>query len=212
MNVTVINYGIGNLLSVIRGFENCNVKTILSSDPEIILSSDRVVLPGVGAFSNGMDELKKRNLIPVIKELANQKIPILGICLGMQLLLEESEEFGLTSGLGLIPGRVVPILPQISKKKESTIPHIGWNALHFNDSINNSRYKLSEYINDGDEVYFVHSFMASINYTKNCIAFCRYGGLSIPAIIAKDKIMGCQFHPEKSGEIGTKIIQSFLSL
>ncbi len=208
MNVTVIDYGIGNLLSVRRGFENCNVNTTLSSDPDTILSSDRVVLPGVGAFSNGMEELKKRNLISVINKIANQRIPILGICLGMQLLLDESEEFGLTSGLGLIPGKVIPILPNTSKKRELTIPHIGWSALH----INKSNYNLSDYINDGDEVYFVHSFMASTKYDKDTVAYCRYGGLSIPAIIAKDKIMGCQFHPEKSGKIGSKVIRSFLSL
>ena len=140
MNVTVIDYGIGNLLSVRRGFENCNVNTTLSSDPDTILSSDRVVLPGVGAFSNGMEELKKRNLISVINKIANQRIPILGICLGMQLLLDESEEFGLTSGLGLIPGKVIPILPNTSKKRELTIPHIGWSALH----INKSNYNLSD--------------------------------------------------------------------
>ena len=157
MQVTVIDYGIGNLLSVCRGFEQCDVKTMLSSDPEVILASDRIVLPGVGAFSNGMNELKNRNLISTIKETVNRGTPILGICLGMQLLLDESEEFGLTSGLGLIPGRVVPIPPLSKEKKKLTVPHIGWSALNTNDVLSKSKHKLLEYINDGDEVYlYIH--------------------------------------------------------
>ena len=128
--VTVIDYGVGNLLSVKRGLEHCGAKVILTADPEQILAAKRVVLPGVGAFGNAMQALERLNLLAVIRELAHHQTPLLGICLGMQLLLDESEEFGITAGLGLIPGRVIPVPTQTLTRQMQKIPHVGWSALH----------------------------------------------------------------------------------
>ena len=127
-DVVVIDYGVGNLLSVQRGIEQSGSKVILTSDPDQILSANRVVLPGVGAFSNAMKTLKNLGLVEVLHELDRLKKPLLGICLGMQLLLEESEEFGITEGLGLIPGRVIPVPKKMISGMKQKIPHIGWNA------------------------------------------------------------------------------------
>lgn len=127
--ITVIDYGVGNLLSVQRGLEHCGAKVVLTSDPDTVLAAKRVVLPGVGAFANAMKALQERNLVSAIQALVKKGTPLLGICLGMQLLLDESEEFGVTKGLGLIPGRVVPVAPQATTGDTQKIPHIGWNGL-----------------------------------------------------------------------------------
>ena len=209
--VTIIDYGIGNLLSVRRGLEKCGAKVILSSKSEEILSSDRIVLPGVGAFSKGMEELRNKNLIDTIKESAISGIPILGICLGMQILLDESEEFGVSEGLGLIPGRVVPIHKKSKNNYPLTIPHIGWNAL-VGESLNNWEKTLLKGLKQGDDVYFVHSFMAKTYDKSHSLAYCNYGDYPITAVVANKNIMGCQFHPEKSGEVGLKILRNFLSI
>ena len=128
--VTVIDYGVGNLLSVQRGLEHCGANVTLTPDPEKILAAKRVVLPGVGAFGDAMQALERLSLVAVIRELARRQTPLLGICLGMQLLLEESEEFGITAGLGLIPGRVIPVPTKTLAGPIQKIPHIGWSALH----------------------------------------------------------------------------------
>ena len=127
--ITVIDYGVGNLLSVQRGLEHCGAEVILTSDPEAVLAAERVVLPGVGAFANAMEALQERGLVPALQALAEKRTPLLGICLGMQMLLDESEEFGLTNGLGLIPGRVVPVPTTTTSGEEQKIPHIGWSGL-----------------------------------------------------------------------------------
>ena len=208
--VTVIDYGVGNLLSVQRGFERCGARVTLTSDPDLILAADRVVLPGVGAFANAMQALGELGLIPVIHELARQKVPLLGICLGMQLLLEESEEFGITPGLGLIPGRVIQIPHHTLSGELQKIPHIGWNTLQLSNA--NSQWQNTFLQNNcpGEAVYFVHSFMASPDHLADRIADCLYGGHKISAAISRDRIMGCQFHPEKSGEVGLRILRGFL--
>jgi glutamine amidotransferase len=128
--VVVIDYGVGNMLSVQRGLEHCGAKVTLTAVPEQILTAKRVVLPGVGAFSNAMQALERLRLVEVIRELAHRQTPLLGICLGMQLLLDESEEFGITDGLGLIPGRVIPVPAQMLSGETQKIPHIGWSVLH----------------------------------------------------------------------------------
>ena len=207
--VTIIDYGVGNLLSVQRGFEHCGAKVVLTSDADVILGSQKIILPGVGAFPNAMEALKKLDLVPVIQELARLKKPLLAICLGMQLLMEESEEFGVTAGLGLIPGRVVAVPNKTIELNPQKIPYIGWGSLQPTDSESDWMGTLLQDNDPGDAAYFVHSFMAEPTDPKNRVAHSVYGGHRISAVIKKDQITGCQFHPEKSGEVGLRILQRF---
>jgi imidazole glycerol-phosphate synthase subunit HisH len=210
--VAVIDYGLGNLLSVRRGLEHCGATVTVTSDPNTILSANRVVLPGVGSFAHGMAELRNRGLESVVRKVAAQGSFLLGICLGMQILLDESEEFGKTEGLGLISGSVVPIPSTTINGFSQKIPHIGWNSLVLPQERENWEDSLLHEISPGESVYFVHSFMAVPNNPKHRIADCIYGVVSVSAAIRRDNIYGCQFHPEKSGEVGLKILQRFLSL
>ena len=207
--VTVIDYGVGNLLSVQRGLEHCGAKVILTTDPEEILAAKRVVLPGVGAFANAMQSLDRLGLVAAIHEIAQRKTPLLGICLGMQLLLEESEEFGMTAGLGLIPGRVIAVPDHTLSDELQKIPHIGWSSLQPSNAVIDWQKTLLQDNRPGDAAYFVHSFMAVPTDPAHRIADCLYGGHKIPATIGRDQITGCQFHPEKSGEVGLKILRRF---
>ena len=205
----MIDYGVGNLLSVKRGLEHCGAEVILSADPGKIHSASRVVLPGVGAFRNGMIALERLGLVPAIRELALRKTPLLGICLGMQLLFEVSEEFGVTQGLGLIPGRVIPVPKLTLEGNRQKIPHIGWSALQLSQSSVCWKNTLMENNREGEAAYLVHSFMAVPTDPEHRIADCLYGGHLISATIGRDQITGCQFHPEKSGEVGLKILKRF---
>jgi glutamine amidotransferase len=209
LEVVVIDFGVGNLLSVQRGLEHCGAKVTITNDPEKILSARRVVLPGVGAFRNGMLALERLGLVPVISELALRRTPLLGICLGMQLLLEVSEEFGETKGLGLIPGRVIPVPTQTLAGIRQKIPHIGWSSLQLPQESAGWEDTLMQNNCVGEAAYFVHSFMAVPTDPAHRIADCVYGSHLIPATIGRDKITGCQFHPEKSGEVGLKILRRF---
>ena len=211
-DVVIVDYGIGNILSVKRGLEHSGAVVTVSSDAKIIMTASRVVLPGVGAFADGMKGLKIENLDQVVYDFALLGRPLLGICLGMQMLLNESEEFGLNNGLGLIPGKVIPIPSYDIENNSHKIPHIGWNSLMI--SRENQKWNSDLMINTipGESVYFVHSFMAQVIEEQHEIANCNYGGISIPAVIGRDNILGCQFHPEKSGEVGLKILKSFINL
>jgi glutamine amidotransferase len=207
--ITVIDYGVGNLLSVRRGLEHCGARVTVTADPEVVKSSAKVVLPGVGAFRSAMETLHQLNLVDAIREVAARGTPLLGICLGMQLLLDASEEFGVTQGLGLIPGNVVAI-PSVTTSGESQkIPHIGWNMLDLPAGREDWRATLLEDNTVGDAAYFVHSFMAMPADPVHRVADANYGGHAISAVIARDNIAGCQFHPEKSGEVGLKILRRF---
>jgi len=208
-DVTIIDYGMGNILSVQRGLEYCGATVTVTSDPDVILNSSRVVLPGVGAFVNGMTELCSAGLDGVIREVAEKGIPLLGICLGMQMLLDESEEFGNTKGLGLIPGKVVSIPLTDQNGELQKIPHIGWNDLVLSESYQNWNDTLLSELTTNSATYFVHSYMAIPEKIEHRIADCYYGGLRIPAVIGKNNIFGCQFHPEKSGEIGLQVLKRF---
>ena len=208
--VVIIDYGLGNLLSVQRGLERCGAKAIISTEPEMILKGGHVVLPGVGAFFNAMQALKKSGFDEVICEIARRGTPLLGICLGMQLLLDQSEEFGLTAGLGLLPGRVVPV-PNISLLGGvQKIPHIGWSELHYSNEVNWEKTLLADN-KPGDAMYFVHSFMASPTNANHRIADCIYGGHKIASVVGQDNVTGCQFHPEKSGALGLKVLKNFIN-
>jgi glutamine amidotransferase len=212
LDVTVIDYGVGNLLSIQRGFEHIGAKVTVSSDPKQIVASTRVVLPGVGSFGNAMQTLGRLGMVDVIYEIAQRNTPLLGICLGMQLLFDQSEEFGLEEGLGLLPGNVVAI-PTLSQSGVAhKVPHIGWNALHPTNQPPAWQGTVLQDILPSEAVYFLHSFMALPTDAAHLIADCVYGGHRLPAVVCRDQITGCQFHPEKSGEIGLKIFRRFLSL
>lgn len=208
-DVTVIDYGVGNLLSVQRGLEHCGAKVSISSDPEEILSAKRVVLPGVGAFGNAMQTLEGLGLVEVVREVAHRQTPLLCICLGMQLLMDESEEFGITAGLGLIPGRVIPVPVRTTSGDSQKIPHIGWNVLQPSCESGSWQNTILQDNMVGETAYFVHSFMAVPDDSSHRIADCLYGGHKIAATIGRNNITGCQFHPEKSGEVGLKILRRF---
>lgn len=209
LEVTLIDYGLGNLLSVQRGLEHCGATVILTTDPEKILAARRVVLPGVGAFSDAMQALENLGLVGVIRQLAQRKTPLLGICLGMQLLFDESDEFGVTAGLGLIPGRVIAVPQCALTGVMQKIPHIGWSALHPYNGMGSWQNTWLQSNHSGEAAYFVHSFMAIPSDPRNRIAYCIYGGHKIAAVVGQNHIMGCQFHPEKSGEVGLKILRNF---
>lgn len=210
--VTVIDYGVGNMLSVQRGLEHCGAKVNFTADPGKILASKRVVLPGVGAFANAMQALESLGLVAVIRELAQRKTPLLGICLGMQLLFEESEEFGFTKGLGLIPGRVIPVPTHALNGETQKIPHIGWSSLQYSNIKKKWGGSVLHDNQPGSAAYFVHSFMAIPHLGEHRLADCIYGGHRVSAVIACNQISGCQFHPEKSGEVGIKVLRRFISV
>ena len=210
IRVAVIDFGAGNLLSVQRGLEHCGASVVLTADPERILAAERVVLPGVGAFGSAMQALEGLGLVAVLREIARRKTPLLGICLGMQLLLDESEEFGHTKGLGLIPGRVMPLPTRSLDGQSMKIPEIGWKALRRSAGSPDWQGTVLQDCRPGQSVYFVHSFMALPTQGAHRLADHDFGGHAITAVIHKDAIVGCQFHPEKSGEVGLRILRRFL--
>lgn len=207
--ITVIDYGVGNLLSVRRGLEHCGANVTVTADPKVVVASGKVVLPGVGAFRSAMETLHQLDLVEAIREVAARGTPLLGICLGMQLLLDTSEEFGATEGLGLIHGGVVPIPSVTIAGEPQKIPHIGWNALGLPAGRKDWHATLLQDNAVGDAAYFVHSFMAMPADSGHRVADALYGGHAVSAVIARDNVSGCQFHPEKSGEVGLKILRRF---
>ena len=208
--VIVVDYGAGNLLNVERAVEKVHTEVSLTSDVETLLQAKYIVLPGVGAFHIAMQQLSSLGLVDALIEASKKRIPILGICLGMQLLLDESDEFGITHGLGIIPGRVISIPKLTSHGKVLKIPHIGWDELVPISDESNWRETLLKDYSSKDAVYFVHSYMADPLYSKHKLANIVYGGHKIPAVIARNNVVGCQFHPEKSGNVGLKILRNFL--
>lgn len=202
--IVIVDYGVGNLFSLKSSFKAIGYDVLTSGDKEIIKKADKIILPGVGAFGDASDKLFSSGLAETVIEQAKKGIPLLGICLGMQLLFDRGFEYGEHRGLGLISGDIQPIegfIPQNLK-----IPHIGWNALSFK----NGKSKLFKYLTEGDFVYFVHSFSAR-NCEKSVIATTEYG-VDIVAAVASGNVYGCQFHPEKSGEVGLKILKAFCEI
>jgi len=210
--ISVIDYGVGNLLSVQRGFDNCGAEVKFISTPTEILTAEKLVLPGVGAFPNAMASLSNLDLVSSIQDFSLTGKPILAICLGMQLLLDESEEFGKTEGLGIIEGLVTAIPNTDSAGVKHKIPHIGWNELHTRQSTETWQESILSGLNSGDATYFVHSYMATPKNQENLLAYTHYGAIDVPAVITKNYITGCQFHPEKSGEVGLTILRNFMKL
>ena len=201
--VAIVDYGVGNLFSLECSLNAIGAEVTVTADPAVLRSADQVLLPGVGAFGDAAEKLHATGLDAVLKELAAEGKPLLGICLGMQLLFEKGYEYGEHEGLGLIKGSVVPMEGVIPK--DLKIPHIGWNALKFKKAS-----PLFANIKDGDCVYFVHSFYAA-DCDEAVIATAEYGA-ELTAAVASRNVFGCQFHPEKSGGVGLEILRAFIQL
>ncbi len=198
--IAIIDYGVGNLFSLVSSLKMIGADAVVTGDEAVIRAADRLILPGVGAFADAAAKLREKGLDRVIREEAAGGKEIMGICLGMQLLFERSYEYGEHEGLGLLRGSVVPMEGRIPR--ELKIPHIGWNALHFH-----KKHRLMKYIQEEDCVYFVHSYYAE-GCEDSLLATAEYGR-ELTAMVGKDNVMGCQFHPEKSGAVGLKILRAF---
>jgi glutamine amidotransferase len=204
--VTVVDYGIGNLHSVVKALRHEGGEVVVVTSPEDLARAERLVLPGVGAFADSMRELETRGLVDALKTYFLSERPFLGICVGMQVLLSESEEFGKHRGLGLVPGKVVLVRPQQALK----VPHIGWTALQ------PARAGAWEgtFLGDtkpGTMAYFVHSYSAAPENDSDVLAYAAYGGFRVTAAVRRGNAVGCQFHPEKSGPAGLAMIRRFLT-
>lgn len=206
--IVIVDYGVGNIYSLVRALIKCGVTPIVSEEASDILVADGIVLPGVGSFAAGMHGLNKRGLADVVKEVAARNTPILGICLGAQLLLSESQEFGLFPGLDIIPGKVVPftLLPEHEK-----IPHIGWNSI-VPSSEKNWNGTVLDSLSAQSQVYFVHSYILEPSLSEHHLASTVYGVFSFCSAVQKGRIFGVQFHPEKSSTVGLQIISNFVKL
>ena len=198
--IAIIDYGVGNLFSLKSSLAAIGVEAIVTKDEALIRSAEKIILPGVGAFEDAMNKLVASGLADLVKDEVKKGKPLMGICLGMQMLFEKSFEYGEHEGLGLIPGEVVPIGDVIPENLK--IPHIGWNALKFK-----AENPLFKYISDGDCVYFVHSFYAA-NCDDYVTATAEYGA-ELTAAVRNGNVFGCQFHPEKSGNVGLNILLAF---
>ena len=208
--ITIIDYGCGNILNLVRAIKFLGYEVDITHDDKKIINSSHVILPGVGAFGNAMKQIEKYNLRNTILEYAKSNKPLLGICLGMQILLTAGYEFGAHKGLGLIQGEVIKIFNK--KNKEIKVPHIGWNELYPN---NNKKEWKNKILNDsliGKSFYFVHSFVCITKNPDSTIAVCNYSGILIPAVVSIDNIFGCQFHPEKSADSGLNFLKNFCEI
>lgn len=202
--IAIVDYGVGNLFSLKSSFAHIGIDAIVTGEKEIIEKADKIILPGVGAFGDAIGKLKSTGLDIVVKDEAKKGKPIMGICLGMQLLFEKSFEYGEYEGLGLIEGEIRPISDVIDKNLK--IPHIGWNPL----ILKGEKSPIFKYLNDGDCVYFVHSYYGT-GCEKSTIATAEYSR-ELTAAVAKNNVFGCQFHPEKSGNVGLGILKAFCEI
>ena len=202
--IAIVDYGVGNLFSLTSSFKAVGVPVMVTGDAEEIKKADKILLPGVGAFEDAAKKLFESGLAEVLISEAKSGKPIMGICLGMQLLFEKSYEYGEHKGLGLIKGDIKPIKDVVDDTLK--VPHIGWNSLKFSEK----KSPLFKYINDGDFVYFVHSYYGA-NCDESIIASTEYGEY-LTAAVQNGNVFGCQFHPEKSGDVGLAILKAFAEL
>jgi len=200
--IAIIDYGVGNLFSLTSSLKYIGAKSVVTGDAEKIKSAEKIILPGVGAFGDAAKALKKTGLDEIIAAEAAVGKPLMGICLGMQLLYEKSFEYGEHKGLGLIPGTISP-LADFLEDKSLKVPHMGWNSLVFAQK----NHQLLKYVNEHSFVYYVHSFFAPVS--EHTAAYSGYGNVNITGICAKGNVVGTQFHPEKSGETGLNILRAF---
>ena len=201
--IVIIDYGVGNLFSLTSSLRAIGAEVTVSGDPGMIRKADKLILPGVGAFEDAAAKLRADGLDKIVLEAVEAGKPLLGICLGMQLLFEKSYEYGEHEGLGILKGSILPFSKVLDKSYK--IPHIGWNALHFDQSI-----PIFRYVKDGDFVYFVHSYYAPYEVASRA-ASTEYG-IEFSSAVAQGNVFGCQFHPEKSGRVGLDILRGFAEL
>jgi imidazole glycerol-phosphate synthase subunit HisH len=207
--IAIIDYSLGNLFSVQQAFTQCGSETFVSSDAESILAADAIVLPGVGAFAEAMDNLQKNRIDEAIKDSINKGKPFLGICLGMQLLFESSEEFGATKGLGIIEGEIKKFRSPSADKKLH-VPQVGWNTIKQSQ---NTKWEgtILNGIDQNEYMYFVHSYYAVPSFTENSLCITNYGGIDYCSAVIKQNVTATQFHPEKSGKKGLVIYKNWLN-
>ncbi|HEX4879048.1 MAG TPA: imidazole glycerol phosphate synthase subunit HisH [Limnobacter sp.] len=211
--VVVIDYGLANLLNVVRAFEHCGAKVLIAHQPADVPSHGRLVVPGVGAFADCMAEIDRRGYSDVIRQYAASNNPTLGICVGMQILFESSEEFGSHLGLGILKGHVKRIPNTTTNGQHQRVPHIGWN--HLLKPMGGSSWAntmLNNYQDGQPAVYFVHSYAAVPENPGVRLADCDYGGHRVCAAVQQDSLVATQFHPERSGEIGLQMIKNFMRM
>jgi imidazole glycerol-phosphate synthase subunit HisH len=208
--ITIIDYGCGNILNLVRAIKFIGYEAEVTHEKNKIIDSSHIILPGVGAFGNAMKKIEKYNLHKTIWEYAGSEKPLLGICLGMQILLTESHEFGVHKGLGLIEGKVIKISNE--KNIEAKVPHIGWNEIYPKKSENEWKNKILKNSLIGKNFYFVHSYVCKTKNTDSTVAVCNYSDISIPAVITSGNIFGCQFHPEKSADNGLTVLKNFCEI
>lgn len=204
--IAIIDYGVGNLFSLSSSLKSIGAEIVVTGDPQIIKQADKLILPGVGAFRDARAKLAENGLDQLVVSEAKEGKPLLGICLGMQMLFDKSFEYGEYEGLGLIPGNIRPISDRVPDTLK--IPHIGWNALLFPKD--KPRSPIFKYLNDGDHMYFVHSFFAA-DCDEHVTSSTEYGAL-LTASAQNGNVYGCQFHPEKSGDKGLSILKAFCEL
>jgi len=209
--VVVVDYGLGNLFSLRRALHHIGYETIVSSNPSDIENASYLLLPGVGAFGDGMKNLRERRLTDPIKQFAASGKPLFGICLGMQLFMTESEEFGLHKGLNLIGGRVARFRDPLPEGPTYKIPNVGWRSLEYPEGRSSWNETLLDGVGEGSCVYFVHSYKVIPDERNHILAETNYAEGKYCSVIAKDNILGCQFHPEKSGETGLRILKNILN-
>ena len=210
--VTILDYGLGNILNVSRGFASLTDSYEVTAEPTRLREAKRLVVPGVGAFERSIAAVRELGFDDLIRTFVETGRPFLGICVGMQMLFEVSEEFGEHAGLGLLKGRVVSIPPETTAGQQQCVPHIGWNALLSPESRRRWDGTLLEGTVQGEPMYFVHSFAAVPADESIRLADCEYGGHRLSAAIQQDNIMATQFHPERSGEKGLKILRRFMGI
>jgi len=207
LKIAIIDYGLGNIFSIMRAVKFLGHNSVCTADPSDIMKADRVILPGVGAFGDGMAQLKGKGLDRVLAEYAQTGKPVLGICLGMQLLFTTSEEFGLNNGLNLVPGHVRRIPSSSPTDAPYKIPHVGWNSIN---PAGGWRGTVLENNQPGAFFYFVHSYRAIPERDEHVLATTSYGSVKFCSVVHKDNIFGCQFHPELSGPAGLAIYRQFI--
>lgn len=202
--IAIVDYGVGNLFSLKSSLAALGLESVVTGDAEELRRADRIILPGVGAFGDAIDKLRSTGLVPVIKEEARRK-PLLGICLGMQLLFDESCEYGIHEGLGLVPGRVCALKDAL-EDKSLKVPHMGWNSLDIRRDD-----PIFKYFEDGEYVYYVHSFYAD-GCGESTLAASEYGNVSVTGLVRRGNVWGSQFHPEKSGDAGLRLLKAFAEI
>lgn len=200
--IAVVDYGVGNLYSLTCSLKHIGAECAVTREESALRSADRIILPGVGAFGDAAEKLRELHLDGLLKALASEGKPLMGICLGMQLLFEKSFEYGEHAGLGLIGGAVQPLAPEL--EGGAKVPHMGWNSLRFHRPDD----PLLRSIREGDFVYYVHSFYAA-DCEEALVASSEYGGVTVAGAVRRGSVCGTQFHPEKSGEIGLRILKAF---